>query len=46
MIAAGLDDDGVEVVVEVDEEGMDFPQGEDCPFCPFWEGKQGSNRKD
>lgn len=25
------------------EEGEDFPQGEDCPFCPFWKGKQGSN---
>jgi hypothetical protein len=28
------------------EEGLDFPQGGDCPFCPFWKGKQGSNRKD
>ncbi len=28
------------------EEGEDFPHGEDCPFCPFWRGKQGSNRKD
>ena len=28
------------------EEGKDFPHGEDCPFCPFWKGKQGSNRKD
>jgi hypothetical protein len=28
------------------EEGLDFPHGEDCPFCPFWRGKQGSNRKD
>ena len=28
------------------EEGMDFPVGEDCPFCPFWKGKQGSNRKE
>jgi len=25
------------------EEGEDFPVGEDCPFCPFWKGKQGSN---
>ena len=24
------------------EEGEDFPVGEDCPFCPFWQGKQGS----
>ena len=28
------------------EEGDDFPHGEDCPFCPFWKGKQGSNRKE
>jgi SEC-C motif len=28
------------------EEGLDFPHGEDCPFCPYWRGKQGSNRKD
>jgi hypothetical protein len=26
------------------EEGKDFLEGEDCPFCPFWRGKQGSNR--
>lgn len=24
------------------EEGDDFPRGEDCPFCPFWKGRQGS----
>jgi hypothetical protein len=28
------------------EEGEDFPHGEDCPFCPFWKGKQGSDRQD
>jgi hypothetical protein len=28
------------------EEGEDFPHGGDCPFCPFWKGKQGSNQKD
>ena len=28
------------------EEGEDFPHGEDCPFCPFWKGKQGSNQKE
>jgi hypothetical protein len=28
------------------EEGEDFPEGTDCPFCPFWAGKQGSNRRD
>ncbi len=22
------------------EEGIDFPIGQDCPFCPFWTGKQ------
>ena len=27
------------------EEGLDYPAGEDCPFCPFWEGKQESNRR-
>jgi hypothetical protein len=25
------------------EEGEDFPVGQECPFCPFWEGKQGIN---
>ena len=28
------------------EEGEDFPVGEDCPFCPFWAGKQGTARRD
>jgi hypothetical protein len=28
------------------EEGKDFPLGEDCPFCPFWAGKQGTARRD
>lgn len=28
------------------EEGLDFPHGDDCPFCPFWKGKQGSNQKE
>ena len=23
------------------EEGIDFPKGVDCPYCPFWRGKQG-----
>ena len=27
------------------EEGKDFPLGEDCPFCPFWAGKQGTARR-
>jgi hypothetical protein len=41
---------GVKSVVATDqnmgcphEEGEDFPVGEDCPFCPYWEGRQGSN---
>jgi hypothetical protein len=28
------------------EEGPDFPIGHDCPFCPYWAGKQGSARRD
>ncbi len=28
------------------EEGEDFPMGEDCPFCPYWKGKQGSGASD
>jgi hypothetical protein len=28
------------------EEGEDFPEGEDCPFCPFWTGKQGGTREE
>ena len=28
------------------EEGEDFPPGADCPFCPFWKGKQGSRRQE
>lgn len=28
------------------EEGEDFPLGEDCPFCPFWKGKQGTGRRE
>jgi hypothetical protein len=28
------------------EEGEDFPDGEDCPFCPFWAGKQGTAQRD
>src|SRR3954451_1177993 len=28
------------------EEGEDFLEGTDCPFCPFWAGKQCSNRRD
>jgi hypothetical protein len=23
------------------EEGVDFPLGQECPYCPFWHGKQG-----
>jgi len=28
------------------EEGEDFPVGEDCPFCSFWKGKQGTARRE
>jgi len=41
---------GVKSVTAVDqnmgcphEEGEDFPIGGDCPFCPYWKGRQGSN---
>lgn len=41
-------DHGVKSVVATDgvlgcphEEGKDFPLGQECPFCPFWNGKQG-----
>ena len=27
------------------EEGEDFPTGEDCPFCLWWAGKQGTARR-
>jgi hypothetical protein len=27
------------------EEGEDFPTGGDCPFCPWWKGKQGSGAR-
>jgi hypothetical protein len=44
---------GVKSVVATDcnigcphEEGEDFPHGEDCPFCPFWKGKQGTARRE
>ena len=28
------------------EEGEDFPVGGDCPFCPYWRGKQGSGARE
>jgi hypothetical protein len=28
------------------EEGKDFPEGGDGPFCPWWKGKQGSGAKE
>jgi hypothetical protein len=28
------------------EEGQDFPVGGNCPFCPWWRGKQGSGATD
>jgi len=26
------------------EAGLDFPAGQDCPFCPFWKGRQGTDQ--
>jgi hypothetical protein len=23
----------------IHEEGKDYPQGQECPFCPFWHGR-------
>jgi len=28
------------------EEGIDFLAGQECPYCPFWRGKQGIQVKD
>lgn len=46
-ISAFLKENGAKSIVVtespigcVHEEGLDFPAGEDCPFCPFWKGKQ------
>jgi hypothetical protein len=25
------------------EAELDFPVGQDCPFCPYWKGKQGTS---
>ena len=41
-----VDQRGVNTVVMMDqivgcphEAGVDYPEGEDCPHCPFWEDK-------
>ncbi len=41
-------DHGVRSVIHVREnvgcphyEGLDYPVGDECPFCPYWQGKQG-----
>jgi hypothetical protein len=48
QIAGFLQAYGVQQVVATDgvigcphEEGIDFPEGQECPYCPFWRGKQG-----
>ena len=52
QIHAFLKEQGVRKVVATEgnmgcphEEELDFPRGGDCPFCPFWKGKQGSGAK-
>jgi hypothetical protein len=31
----------------IHEEGKDYPKGQDCPFCPFWRGRdRWANAKD
>ena len=44
---------GVKTVVAADgnigcphEKGVDFPVGQQCPFCPFWSGIQGIASRD
>lgn len=48
QIATFLQSHGVRKVAMTDrpmgcphEEGIDFPEGQECPYCPFWRGKQG-----
>jgi hypothetical protein len=48
QIAGFIQAHGVQQVVTTDsvlgcphEEGIDFPAGQECPYCPFWRGKQG-----
>jgi hypothetical protein len=45
-ISEFLQSHGVRSVVMTDriigcphEEGIDYPEGEECPLCPFWKGK-------
>ncbi len=40
-------DNGVQRVIMTNKnagcphvEGIDYPAGEDCPYCPYWKGKQ------
>jgi hypothetical protein len=47
-IASFVEAHGVQEVAVTDgvlgcphEEGIDFPVGQECPYCPFWRGKQG-----
>jgi hypothetical protein len=49
QIAGFIQAHGVQQVVTTEgvlgcphEEGIDFPAGEECPYCPFWSGKQGA----
>jgi len=48
QIAGFIEAHGVQNVAMTDgvlgcphEEGIDFPKGQECPYCPFWRGKQG-----
>jgi hypothetical protein len=48
QIAGFIEAHGVQEVAVTDdvvgcphEEGIDFPAGQECPYCPFWRGKQG-----
>jgi hypothetical protein len=45
-VASFLRESGVHSVTMIDgiigsphEEGIDYPDGEDCPKCPYWAGR-------
>ena len=47
QIAEFFADHGVKTIFNPDgnigcphEEVQDYPRGEDCPFCPYWSGRQ------
>lgn len=46
MVLARLQEHGVRSLIMMEEvfgcpheEGVDYPEGESCPHCPFWKGR-------